>query len=117
MKFRNHVHKHKFNGHYAYAEQPQEAGDALNGDYTPERLQRMNRRFVDAVEKAFSHGSESLAAATATYTFARANAASQSGNGVGRAPELPTQSAHVVCGSQRAIASGAAAHISRLEPI
>ena len=41
------------------------------GVYTDEQLQRMNREFMAAVERAFRSGDESEMAATATYDLRR----------------------------------------------
>ena len=43
-------------------------GDELQGDWSREQLEEMDRRFVAAVETAFQLGLESRAAAAATYS-------------------------------------------------
>jgi hypothetical protein len=75
VKHRYPAKHHLIDGVYTYAEAEQEAGDGQCGDYSPERLQRMNTRFVAAVQGAFASGRESLAAAAASYTMSIARQA------------------------------------------
>ena len=63
-KRRNHPLTVKLSGVYA----EKRAQDARIGDYTRERLERINRRFCAAIERALHRGSESPASASASFT-------------------------------------------------